>query len=278
MFIIDSNITDLKVREKGIIKMLFSLNTHSVATPEMSVEEARCYIIFFRETGRASAYIGMYLPHTDKRYYYAYSGNQFPLETVAEVEEETRKFAEDMGFLLDEVNLSAMSPGERSQWLDEQTIFGQKKEIKDKPVSAQAKPVQPAAGTKPAPQPVATKPVAVPQPGPQPPTPVTPQPQTQPPAQPQRQQPQKKAEKPAPVQQPAPQTQPLTTETQRTDVSPPSEAEPALATKRPDDVMTQAIKAGIVRPPQKQLRKELRSVTGVVSKDREALARLFASF
>jgi hypothetical protein len=42
--------------------------------------------------------------------------------------------------------------------------------------------------------------------------------------------------------------------------------------------MQKAINAGIVKPPKVSIRKEAQAATGVVSRDREALARLLTSF
>jgi hypothetical protein len=35
MFTIDTNITDLKIEERSLYKVLFSVNIHQVATPEL---------------------------------------------------------------------------------------------------------------------------------------------------------------------------------------------------------------------------------------------------
>ena len=62
MFTIDNNITDLKIKEKNMVKVFFSMNNHQVATPEMMLEEARSYIMFSgRPMGQLSSYIGLYL-------------------------------------------------------------------------------------------------------------------------------------------------------------------------------------------------------------------------
>jgi hypothetical protein len=44
------------------------------------------------------------------------------------------------------------------------------------------------------------------------------------------------------------------------------------------DIMQKAINAGIVKPPKPSIKKEALAATGVVSRDREALARLLTSF
>ena len=127
MYTIDNKITDLKVKERSIFRILYSMNSHPVATPEMSVEEARCYILFFSEGPNLTSYIGLYLPRNDRKFFYAYTSNPFPFEAADEVENEARQFAEDMGFLLDEINVSGMAVEDRNHWIEDQYIFGYKK-------------------------------------------------------------------------------------------------------------------------------------------------------
>jgi hypothetical protein len=127
MFTISDTLTDLKVKERSIFKMLYSMNSPQVATPDSSVEEARCYVLFFSEGPNLSAYIGLYLPRIDRKMFYAYSSNPFPFEAAPDVEVEAAGFAEDMGFLLDEINVSGMPVDDRNRWIEEQYIFGYKK-------------------------------------------------------------------------------------------------------------------------------------------------------
>ena len=126
MFTIDNKLQDLQVKQRSIYKILYSMNSHPVATPEMSVEEARCYILFFSEGTNLSAFIGLYLPGNDRKFFYAYNSNPFPFEAAEDVENEARQFAEDMGFLLDEINVSGMAPEDRNHWIEDQYIFGYK--------------------------------------------------------------------------------------------------------------------------------------------------------
>jgi len=216
MFNSDPNITELNVREKNLHKALFSMNIHQVATPDLTVEDARCYVLFFGEGSNVTAYIALYLTRTDSRLYYSYSSNPFPQEGMAQVEEEARGFVEDMGFVLDEMPLAGVSPAEKDRWIDEQAIFNRKKQPDVRPAPA-AEP-QPQAWKKPAP---AAEPAA---------------------------------------SQPAPGT-----------------AQP-LSAKRPDSLASPAVKADTTKPPPKQPKKEIRTATSVVSREKEALARLLSSF
>jgi hypothetical protein len=284
MFTIDANITDLKAKERNLIRVLFSMNIHQVANPEMSPEEARSYVFFFREGGKVQAYVGLYFINTDRRMYYTHSDNPFPEEAMADVEGEARGFAEDLGAMLDEIDFAKLSSAEKNRWIDDQEFLsGRKQETQsraedvaagqtasvEKPAPVQPAPVQQAAA-QPAPivQQQASAPEAQPQPQPVPavppaapvqPGPVRPPASQQPPPQPV----QKAA---APSKAPA-QPVPYVPETDQ----------PAPV-QRVDEVLEEAVKAGVVKAPKAQLKKDIRSSTGVISREKEALARLLASF
>src|SRR5271169_871121 len=124
MFIIETDIKDLKVKERNMVKAFFSMNNHQVATPEMMSEEARSYIIFFREAeGKMSAYIGIHLLLTGRKLFYSHTSNPFSERDLNSVEEEAQTFTEGLGAMLDEVNLSTMSRDAKEHWIDSQDIF-----------------------------------------------------------------------------------------------------------------------------------------------------------
>jgi len=252
MFTVDPTITDLKAKEKSMLKVLFSMNTHQVATPEMNLEQARSYVIFCREGGgKISAYIGLHLLDTNRRLFYPHSSNPFPEEDMNAVDEEARGFAEGLGAMLDEIDISKMSAEEKNHWIDDQAIFNLKKQIEAKPserteVAASAASEQPSVPSPP-PQEVAAPAAPVHTT----PIPSAPEPSLQPSVQ------------PIPPKQPA---------------AAPTKAAQQVSAKLPEDVIQRAIKAGVVKAPKAQLNKEIRSITGIVSRDKEALARLLSSF
>ena len=124
MFTTDPTIVDLKIKERNLHKAIFSMNFHQIATPELGVDEARCYIFFFRERDKFSAYIVLYMPHSERRLYYTYSSNPFPEADLPKVEEVARAFGEEMGFFLDEKSFASSSSAEKNLWIDEQPLFG----------------------------------------------------------------------------------------------------------------------------------------------------------
>lgn len=142
MYTVDPNIRDLQVKDKVITRLTYSMNAPQIATPELSTEEARCYILLFREGSSYSSYIGLYLPASDRRFYYAYSGNPLSEGGISEALDEATRFAEEMGFVLDELNLSALSVDERNKWVEDQPLFGGKKDV---PAVPQQEPQAPQA-------------------------------------------------------------------------------------------------------------------------------------
>jgi len=345
MFSIDQNITDLKVKERNVFKILYSMNSHPVAMPGYASEEARCYILFFSEGQNLSSFIGLYLPQVDKKFFYRYASNPFPFEGGKDVEDEARAFAEEMGFLLDEINIAGMAAEDRNTWIEEQLIFGYRQpesaepgEEAEEPIAEpeqeQELPVEPAV---PAPsmeaeaeapaavevvfeEPSAPQPTSVspPQPEaaqqqqemPQQPYPLQ-QPLSQgtpvsqpvpippvaehvvePPVQehvvePAEEQPKLKPEPAAPPQPkiPAKKKPPLPPVRSRTSVVAQAEEElPVevayeMEAPRSRSLFEEAIKEGVVKPLKpKAVKAPVHSPTGIVTRDKEALARLLASF
>jgi len=294
MFNVDQNITDLQVKERNLFKVLFSMNIHGVATPEGSVEDARSYLFFCREgSGKIMSYIGLYFTRTDRRLFYSYSSNPFSESEIADVEAEARAFAEDMGAMLDEIDIAKMSMEEKRAWINGQDIFSAKKKVGEKPAVPQAA-ATPAASSSGPQQPAVAVPVPPVQPAPavQPAAPPPPPVQTAPAMSPAAPLVQPQAQTPPPIPPPAPVQTPETpapvqeaAHPKRRQVAPPAAAVPTIErTPTPprgvplDDVLDEAVKAGVVRAPKKQLSNDLRSATGKVSRDKEALARLLASF
>jgi hypothetical protein len=294
MFTIDTKITDLKIKERDLYKVFFSMNIHQVATPELSAEDAKSYVFFFREDGRYLAYIGLYILRTDRKLYYSYSSNPFSESQLPEVESEARSFAEDMGVMLDDLGLARMSDLEKDSWIDEQDIFSTKRPAAEQqdagvdqppPVEQSAPVVQPTSDAQPVSAPAA------------PPTPTenTVSVQPAPAPQPVPAVPSAPAEKISPVLQ-SPVLRPETAgqlmpesalafeqsqvqaPIKSQELSQPQRKPAVVSRQSADDVMKQAEKAGIVREPKQPLKKDIISSVGVTSRDKEALARLLASF
>ncbi len=298
MYTVDTDIKDLKVKDRVITKLFFSMNAPQIATPELGTEEARCYIMLFKEGNSYSSYIGLFLPSSDRRFFYTYSENPLAEDRLNEVMEESNQFAEEMGFLLDELKLSVMSVDERNKWIEEQPFFGYTLKQEEKPKEApgeteEGKPVEAAATQweKPVEQPVIGewKPPAPPeQPAPavdlkQVPFPVSPP------------EPAQETSSPAPmldvamdspvegppVEEPALPAQPASKRAsgrQKSLRTPPSApVEVDSAEKDVDETQPANQRDTSVRT-QKRQKKGQNSSTGTVAKEYEALARLLASF
>jgi outer membrane biosynthesis protein TonB len=236
------------------------------------------------------SYNGLHFLRSDRKLYYSYSANPFPESELPAVEDEARNFAEDMGAMLDELSLAKMSDVEKDRWIDEQYVLSSKKQADEQPATADvAQPQQgePAPAVQPVPAPV--QPAPAPQPAPAvlspPPEPILPAP----------------VPRPEPIVQTMPEPGPAPAE-QVQDESPRQASVPsrpqrkqAAAPRQPpdrpktaapvsdpqlslDDVMEQGVKDGIVKAPKQPLKKDIRSSSGVTSRDKEALARLLASF
>jgi hypothetical protein len=277
MFTIDPKITEKDLKGKSIFKVLISMNNHQVATPEMSLEEARSYVFFIREgRNRLSAYIALHLLLTDRKLVYAHSANPFLEEQLLKIEDEARDFAEYLGAMMDEVDFASMSDLEQDKWIEDQGIFSTKTppevaEAVPAPAPASApeppaapEPPIPSVETKSAPEPPAAPEQTLPAAG----TKSAPQPPAASSAPP--------VPKTYPVEAKEPTRDAPATATVRKDV-PPTQAPPRAAAKQRQETLQKEATTGIDTP--KQTAKKISfSATSVVGRDREALARLLTSF
>jgi hypothetical protein len=261
MFTIDPKINEKDLKKKNLFKVLLSMNNHQVATPETSLEEARSYVFFTREgRNRISAYIGLHLLHTDRKLFYSHSGNPFLEDGLEDVEEEARDFAEDMGAMLDEVDFAGMSEQEQDKWIDGQSIFSQKK-----PEAAPAEQ-SPRTAAATAANAEVQSPDTTGQPGRAPEVPRAP-------------------ERPAVLGQQVTQARRPGSQAQKTEQEVSvdvqvgeAQASPLAAAKRRQEMQQTAGAVDLDKAPKQTVKKKVFSATGVVSRDREALARLLTSF
>jgi hypothetical protein len=159
MFTLDQDITVPKLREKNLVKLFFSMNNHEVATPEMMLEEARSYVMFYGEAdGKVTAYIGLYLILTGRRLFFAHSSNPFPPGEMGSVEDEALCFVEGLGALADQMDIANMSAEEKIGWIDSQDIFSLQAWPEKSPEEPSAQPAEAEAER---PEPKASQPPAV---------------------------------------------------------------------------------------------------------------------
>jgi len=271
MFTIDPKITETDLKGKNMVKVLLSMNNHQVATPETSLEEARSYVFFIREgRNRISAYIGLHLLLTDRKLIYAHTANPFVEDKLSDVEDEARDFAEYMGAMLDDVDFASMSDLEQDSWIEDQVFFSTKKQSEAAPAPDQpAVPEQPKPEFAPAPAPplpatpVQPAPAAEAISAPEPPAvPVQPVPEVVPKAYPAES---KEQPRNAPVQ-----------ETLQQDAQ--AQTPQLAATKHRQEIEQIEAMTGIETSPKQTDIKITYSAPSVVSRDREALARLLTSF
>jgi hypothetical protein len=227
--------------------------------------------------------------------FYTYSSSSFGESELPNVEEEARSFAEGLGAMLDEIHFSGLSREARNNWIDEQEMLNPRKRepepapVPETPVPEPAAAVQQApaepAPPAPAPQPIVqqTAPPAQPAAAADP---VQPQPAAE--ATWQTRQPEQSAspsratnEIRVPVdaeenEPPALQPQPLKKRAPLRDES--ANSEQSAAANSIEDVLEEAVRAGVVKAPKARLKKDIRTSTGSIGREKEALARLLSSF
>ncbi len=275
MFSVDSNITNTTIRMKNPYKVFFSMNIHQVTNPEMSLEDARSYVFFTREERETIAVcVGLHFLRSGRKLFYSHSANPFPEAEAPGIEDDARRFTEDLGAVLDGIDFSKMSDSEKAAWLGNLEILSDEKEVvvdRQEPAPAEAMPQSADAAGVTSVQAASSasfsETASV-----RPPESVQ-GPETVPaPVKPQSRITEASYERPALSQQAPVQGTDRKASGRRKRTE---EDRPVQAVHRVTD---DAVKAGEVKAPNARMKKDSRNAAGFISREKEALARLLASF
>jgi hypothetical protein len=215
---------------------------------------------------------------TDRKLFYVHSENPFLEEKLQEVEDEARYFAEDLGAMLDEVNFANLSRTERERWIEGQSIFSRKRPT-EAATEEQSPAPEPEVSAKP------EQPSTAPEDEQTEPESAVSAATAQPFITPQRSAPAVETihatESPAaPVQPVMQEYHPMVQEQkpQQVPVEGQLKASPLATAKRRQEITQKKEMSDVENTLKQAERRKTVSATGVVSRDREALARLLTSF
>lgn len=132
MFSLDPQAQGVDLHALPLRRVLYSLNTVTVATSGREPEEARVYVCTLDAPEGASVLIGLYLLRSAVTLVYRSEregARRPPMAIGAQgvnlerEESEAREFAEGMGFVLEPFDLEGTTPLAREEWLREQGVF-----------------------------------------------------------------------------------------------------------------------------------------------------------
>lgn len=133
MFSLDPQAQGVDLHTLPLRRVLYSLNTVTVATSGREPEEARVYVCTLDAPEGASVLIGLYLLRSAVTLVYRSEREEARRPASAQPasggevrereESEAREFAEGMGFVLEPFDLEGTTPLAREEWLREQGVF-----------------------------------------------------------------------------------------------------------------------------------------------------------
>jgi hypothetical protein len=114
----DPALTHVPVTREQAVAVIESINQPQISIPGKAPQAVQAHILGLRQpSGAFSIYVGLYLRQTGESVIYAHERPEFPLEAYREVEAEALHFLESMGFMLDNVNYTKLSPEVQEQTL-----------------------------------------------------------------------------------------------------------------------------------------------------------------
>lgn len=153
----------LKADRERVVKLMMSFNEPMVAPPRHHVQPTHAYICTFKEDEGLSVYVYLHLTTEKVGILYRHSDVFSTHEECRDAEDEAVQFAEDMGFLMDDLKFELLDSAQQAKLIATIPTFispaaAVEKEIPAEEKTAVAKPTVEEV-VKPA-EPVVEKPVA----------------------------------------------------------------------------------------------------------------------
>lgn len=125
MFELYTDKVSLPCDRMKVLRFMKSFTSALVAPPQRSVQQCNAYICTYDDEG-VSVYIYLYL-NTDKiGILYRYSDPLSSPEDRQAAEEDANQFAEDMGFLMDDLKFDKLDASKQESFLSSIPLFSQK--------------------------------------------------------------------------------------------------------------------------------------------------------
>lgn len=116
MFELCEQKSSLPLERERIRRLMISFNEPVVAAPRHSAQPTRAYICTFKEDEGLSVYIYLYLTIDKVGLIYKYT-EEIPSEGSQDAEDEAVLFAEDMGFMIDDIKFDELDTSQQDKLL-----------------------------------------------------------------------------------------------------------------------------------------------------------------
>lgn len=113
----------LPLERERVIRLMMSFNEPMVAAPRHPVQQTRAYICTFKEDEGPSVYIYLYLTTEKVGLMYRYAEEPSVSEGSPTAEDDAVQFAEDMGFLMDDLRFGELLISQQEKLLATIPLF-----------------------------------------------------------------------------------------------------------------------------------------------------------
>ncbi len=128
MFILNETQKGLpKNTEPRVVSVLNSINEPKIAAADHSAEPTQAYVCTISEGEKLLTHIVLYLSKSHDRVMYSWDEGAVPPKKQPEVESEALDFVENMGFMMDNLNLAKFSKEQRQELLADLPVFSEEK-------------------------------------------------------------------------------------------------------------------------------------------------------
>ena len=118
MFRPDPSLTHWPASREQVVAVIESINQPQISIPGKMPQVAQAHILGLRQpNGTFAIVVGLFLRQTGENVIYVHERAEIPLEAYRDVEAEGLHFLESMGFMLDNVSYTKLSPEAQEQTL-----------------------------------------------------------------------------------------------------------------------------------------------------------------
>jgi hypothetical protein len=124
MFVLDEEFQGLDADAQDVVAVLHSINEPKIAAADHPAEPTQSFVVTSAVGGDLLIRIILYLTKSRIRIPYVWDEGAFPADRRGDVEAEALDFVENMGFMMDNLNLEKLKPDQRRNALSELPLIG----------------------------------------------------------------------------------------------------------------------------------------------------------
>jgi hypothetical protein len=125
MFAVNETHKGLQDEKTSVISVLHSINEPKIAATDHPAEETKAFVVTLGDSspGQYQTHIVLYLTQTQERVMYSWEDGAYVQDERTAIEEEALDFVENMGFMMDNLNLESLDDAQRVKVVQDLPVF-----------------------------------------------------------------------------------------------------------------------------------------------------------